>query len=53
MEVDGNATYSGGIVVGSDDSGALSNPVTIRWRRAAGALRPVLQGGTNTIKFEQ
>ena len=37
--VDGNATYAGGIVVGTDDDGAPGNPVTIRWNRAAGAAR--------------
>ena len=51
--VDGNATYAGDIVVGDDDSGVAGNPVTIRWSRAAGSTRPVLQGGSNTIKFEQ
>lgn len=51
--VDGNATYNGGIVVGDDDSGASGNPVTIRWTRAAGETRPLLQGGSSTIKFEQ
>ncbi|MBB3277282.1 MULTISPECIES: right-handed parallel beta-helix repeat-containing protein [unclassified Pseudoxanthomonas] len=53
VEVDGNATYSGNIVIGDDDSGTEANPVTIRWRRVAGATRPVLSGGTHTIKFEQ
>ncbi len=51
--VDGNATYSGGVVVGSDDSGTVASPVTIRWTRAAGQSRPLLSGGTHTIKFEQ
>lgn len=53
VEVDGNATYSGNIVVGDDDSGTEANPVIIRWRRVAGASRPVLSGGVHTIKFEQ
>lgn len=53
VEVDGNATYSGNIVVGSDDDGTQASPIIIRWRRATGATRPVLQGGTHTIKFEQ
>ncbi len=53
IEVDGNATYSGNIVVNSDDGGAAGNPVIIRWKRAAGQSRPVLQGGTNTIKFQR
>lgn len=49
VEVDGSATYSGGIVVGDDDGGTEANPVIIRWRRTAGTTRPVLQGGTHTI----
>ena len=52
VEVDGNATYSS-VVVGDDDGGAAGNPVLIRWRRAAGATRPLIQGGTHTIKFQQ
>lgn len=52
VEVDGNAVY-GSVVVGDDDGGAAGNPVTIRWRRVAGAARPVLQGGIHTIKFQQ
>jgi len=51
--VDGNAVYSGAIVVGDDDSGAAGNPVIIRWRRDPGTSRPVLQGGAHTIKFQQ
>ena len=53
VEVDGNATYNGDIIVRSDDSGTAANPITIRWRRQSGVSRPVLQGGTNTIKFQQ
>jgi hypothetical protein len=52
VEVDGSALY-GSAVVGSDDGGAPGNPVIIRWRRVAGASRPVLQGGLQTIKFQQ
>ena len=51
--VDGNATYSGGIVVGDDDGGSAGRPVTIRWSRGAGQQRPKLSGSVNTIKFEQ
>ncbi|MGY1409885.1 MULTISPECIES: NosD domain-containing protein [unclassified Luteimonas] len=51
--VDGGATYSGNIVVGSNDSGAPGNSVTLRWNRAVGATRPVLSGGSHTIKFQQ
>ncbi|MEL1263977.1 hypothetical protein [Pseudoxanthomonas putridarboris] len=53
VEVDGNATYNGNIVVNTDDAGTAANPIIIRWRRAAGQTRPVLQGGTHTIKFQQ
>ena len=53
IEVEGNATYNGGIVVGSDDSGTAASPVIIRWRPGSSGSRPVLQGGTNTIKFQQ
>jgi hypothetical protein len=52
VEVDGNASY-GSVVVGSDDGGAPGNPVIIRWKRVAGAARPVIQGGTHSIKFQQ
>lgn len=52
VEVDGNATY-GSVVVGDDDGGAAGNPVIIRWNRAVGATRPLLQGGTHTIKFQR
>ena len=51
--VDGGRTYGGNVVVGSNDSGAPGNPVTIRWNRAAGSARPVLSGGSHTIKFQQ
>lgn len=51
--VDGNATYSGDIVVGSDDGGSANQPVTIRWSRGAGQARPKLAGGFHTIKFER
>lgn len=53
VEVDGGAGYDGGIVVGADDGGSAESPVVIRWRRDAGATRPVLSGGQHTIKFEQ
>ena len=52
VEVDGNAIYNS-VVVGNDDGGAAGNPVIIRWKRAAGATRPLIQGGTHTIKFQQ
>lgn len=53
VEVDGNASYSGGVVVGDDDSGTAASPVIIRWKRVAGATRPKLQGGVHTVKFQQ
>jgi hypothetical protein len=52
VEVDGSSLYAS-VVVGQDDGGAPGNPVIIRWRRAAGATRPALQGGLNTIKFQR
>lgn len=53
IEVDGGATYNGGVVVGSNDSGTPSKPVIIRWNKAVGSTRPRLQGGIHTIKFQQ
>ncbi|RZA11342.1 MAG: hypothetical protein EOP02_32480, partial [Proteobacteria bacterium] len=52
VSVDGGVTYTGGIVVGDDDSGTAANPVVIRWNRTGGS-RPLLSGGQHTIKFEQ
>lgn len=51
--VDGGTTYSGNIIVRSGDRGAPGNPVTFRWNRSVGATRPILQGGSHTIKFQQ
>jgi hypothetical protein len=53
IHVDGNHTYAvgSGVVVRSDDGGSTTLPVTIRGERIEGR-RPVLQGGTNTIKFQ-
>src|SRR3546814_3672787 len=51
--VDGGTTDNGDIIVRSGDRGALGNPVTVRWNRSVGSTRPVLQGGTHTIKFQQ
>ena len=39
--------------MGEDDGGAPGNPVIVRWKRVAGASRPVLQGGVHTFKFER
>lgn len=50
--VRGGTIYNGGIVVGSNDSGTADNPVVIRWDGQGGS-RPLLQGGTHTIKFQQ
>lgn len=52
VTVDGDATYSGNIVVGANDSGTAAQPVTIRWS-GVGATRPRLQGGAHTIKFQR
>ncbi|GGK09174.1 right-handed parallel beta-helix repeat-containing protein [Luteimonas terricola] len=51
--VDGGTTYSGNVIVRSSDRGAPGNPVTFRWNRSTGSTRPVLQGGSHTIKFQQ
>lgn len=51
--VDGGTTYNGNIVVRSADRGAPGNPVTFRWNRSTGSTRPVLSGGSHTIKFQQ
>lgn len=51
--VDGGTSYNGNIVVRSADRGAAGNPVTFRWNRSVGSTRPVLQGGSHTIKFQQ
>jgi MYXO-CTERM domain-containing protein len=48
VELDGNASYSGGIVL--DRAGAAGNPITVRGVRVNGK-RPVLTGGTNTIEI--
>ena len=52
VEVDGNATYNSA-KMGEDDGGAPGNPVIVRWKRVAGATRPVLAGGIHTFKFER
>src|SRR3546814_6154186 len=51
--VDGCTTYTGDIIFRSGDRVAPGNPVTFRWNRSVGSTRPVLQGGTHTIKFQQ
>ena len=53
VRVDGDHTYpvGAGVVVREDDSGSVAQPVVIRGERINGR-RPVLQGGTNTIKFQ-
>ncbi|HRD77400.1 MAG TPA: hypothetical protein PK264_15950, partial [Hyphomicrobiaceae bacterium] len=50
VEVDGNATYAGGVIL--RDSGSAALPVTIRGLRVNGQ-RPILSGGSNTIEFRQ
>ena len=51
--VDGGASYNGNIVVREGDRGAAGNPVTFRWNRSVGSTRPVLSGGSHTVKFQQ
>jgi hypothetical protein len=51
VEVDGDVTYTGGIVMPAADGGALGNPVMIRGIRANNQ-RPRLVGGANTIEFQ-
>src|SRR5258705_7128239 len=48
VEVDGNATYPGDLIL--TRPGTVVNKITIRGLRVNG-LRPVLSGGTNTIEF--
>lgn len=48
--VDGGATYESA-VMGSDDGGSPTQPVTVRWS-GTGATRPKLSGGIHTIKFQ-
>jgi hypothetical protein len=48
VEVDGNATYSGGVKFTKD--GTASNKIRIRGIRVNGE-RPVLSGGTNTVEL--
>lgn len=50
VEVDGGATYSGGVVL--RQSGTAAQPITIRGLRVGGQ-RPILAGGSNTIEFRQ
>ncbi len=52
VEVDGNVTYAGGVIVPSADGGSAGNPVVIRGVRVNGQ-RPRLAGGTNTIELRQ
>jgi len=48
VEVDGNATYSGGATF--NNAGAVVNPITIIGIPISGK-RPVLSGGANTVAF--
>ena len=49
VEVQGNATYSGGVIF--EEDGTPSQPITIRGIRVAGK-RPRLHGGTNVVKLD-
>jgi len=52
VEVDGNATYPGGVVVPEEAGGSDGHPLVIRGVRVNG-LRPVISGGGNTVEFRQ
>lgn len=52
VEVDGDATYAGGVIIPSADGGSASQPVVIKGLQVNGR-RPLLSGGTNTIEFRQ
>lgn len=52
VEVAGNTTYPGGVVVPSADGGSPGNPVVIRGIRSNG-LRPHISGAANTVEFRQ
>ncbi len=52
VEVDGNVTYPGGVVVPAADGGSSGNPVVIRGIRVNGQ-RPRIDGSTNTVEFRQ
>jgi hypothetical protein len=52
VEVDGNATYAGGVVVPEEASGSAGHPLVIRGVRVNGH-RPLIAGGTNTVEFRQ
>lgn len=47
VEIDGGATYPGGVILGNP--GTAAAPITIAGRRVSGA-RPVLAGGATTIE---
>jgi len=48
VEVDGNATYAGGVIF--ERPGTAAQPITIRGIRINGN-RPILSGSTNTVTF--
>ena len=52
VEVDGDVTYPGGVVVPEEASGSAGHPVLIRGLRVNGH-RPVISGSTNTVEFRQ
>lgn len=52
VEVDGDASYAGGVIVRAVDGGSAANPVVLRGVRVNGR-RPHLAGGGNTIEFRQ
>ncbi len=52
VEVDGDVTYAGGVVVPQVDGGTAGNPLVIRGI-AIGGQRPRISGSTNTVEFRQ
>jgi MYXO-CTERM domain-containing protein len=49
VELDGNASYAGGVIL--DRPGTAALPITVRGVRVGGA-RPILTGGNNTIEVQ-
>lgn len=52
VEVAGDETYAGGVIVPEADGGSPGHPVIIRGIRVNGQ-RPIISGGSNTVEFRQ
>jgi hypothetical protein len=52
VEVDGDVTYPGGVVVPEEAGGSEGHPLVIRGLRVNGH-RPIISGSTNTVEFRQ